>query len=51
GEIEEVGEAVRGAVGAQQPPEYDRDAVVRLALTYALSEEAPEYFDALVERS
>ena len=51
GEIEDIGEAVREAVGAERPPEYDRDAVVRLALTYALSEEAPAYFDALVERS
>jgi hypothetical protein len=47
GEIEEVGEALREAVGARRPPEYDRDAVVRLALTYALSEEAPAYFEEL----
>jgi hypothetical protein len=51
GEIEEVGEAVRGALGAQEPPEYDRDALVRLALTYALHEEAPEYFERLAGRS
>ena len=51
GGIEEVGEAVREAVGAERPPEYDRDAVVRLALTYALSEEAPAYFEELVEHS
>jgi hypothetical protein len=47
GEIDEVGEALREAVGARQPPEYDRDAVVRLALTYALSEETPAYFEEL----
>jgi hypothetical protein len=50
GEIDDVGEAVREGVGAEAPPEYDRDAVVRLALTYALREEAPAYFDELVGR-
>ncbi|MFP4188455.1 MAG: hypothetical protein ACLFR5_03495 [Halobacteriales archaeon] len=47
GEIDAVGEALRDALGAPEPPEYDRDAVVRLALTYALSEEAPAYLEEL----
>jgi len=51
GEIDDVGEAIRDGVGTEKPPEYDRDAVVRLALTYALRETAPEYFDELVERA
>jgi len=51
GEIEEVGGALCDALGAREPPEYDRDAVVRLALTYALRETAPEYFEELAERT
>jgi hypothetical protein len=49
GEIEDVGDAVRGKLGATEPPEYDRDAVVRLALTYALRDAAPEYFEELAD--
>lgn len=51
GEIEDVGDAVREELGATEPPEYDRDAVVRLALTYALRDAAPEYFEELAERA
>jgi hypothetical protein len=51
GEIYDVGEAIRDGIGTERPPEYDRDAVVRLALTYAIRETAPDYFDELVERA
>ncbi len=51
GEIEDVGGALCEAVGAREPPKYDRDTVVRLALTYALRETAPEYFEELAQEA
>jgi hypothetical protein len=50
-ELDDVGGAIADELGAPAPPEYDRDAVVRLAVAYALSEAAPEYFDHLAERA
>jgi len=49
-ELDEVGGAIADGLGAPAPPEYDRDAVVRLAVAYALRETAPEYFEKLAER-
>ena len=51
GELDEVGGAIADGLGAPAPPEYDRDAVVRLAVAYALEDAAPEYFGALAERA
>lgn len=51
GELEAVGDAVADALGAQEPPEYSRDSVVRLAVAYALRETAPGYFEKLAERA
>lgn len=51
GEIEDVGGELRDLLGAPEPPKYDRDAVLRLALTYALRETAPEYFEELAENA
>ncbi|MDZ7687255.1 MAG: hypothetical protein U5J64_00790 [Halobacteriales archaeon] len=48
-ELDEIGDAVADALGAPAPPEYDRDAVVRLAVAYALNETAPGYFEVLAE--
>lgn len=48
-ELDDVGGAIADELGAPAPPGYDRDAVVRLAVAYALSEAAPEYFDVLAE--
>jgi len=49
GELERVGRAIRGELGAPEPPEYDQDAVIRLALTYAVSQTAPDYFKVLAD--
>lgn len=49
-ELDEVGGAIADELGAPAPPEYDRDAVVRLAVAYALRDTAPEYFEKLAER-
>lgn len=49
GELDDVGGAIADGLGAPAPPEYDRDAVVRLAVAYALNETAPEYFELLTE--
>ena len=49
GELEEVGCSIAEELGAPEPPVYDRDAVVRLAVAYALSETAPDYFGVLSE--
>jgi len=51
GELDDVGGAIADELGAPEPPEYDRDAVVRLAVAYALKDVAPEYFDHLAERA
>jgi len=51
GELEEVGGAIREELNAPEPPEYDQDAVVRLALTYAVNETAPGYFEVLANGS
>jgi len=48
-ELESLGEAIREELGAPEPPEYDQDSVVRLALTYAVSETAPGYFEVLAD--
>ncbi len=50
GELDAVGKAIAEEFGAPEPPEYDRDAVARLAVAYALRETAPEYFEVLAER-
>jgi hypothetical protein len=47
GELDDVGGAIADELGAPAPPEYDRDAVVRLAVAYALKDVAPEYFEEL----
>lgn len=49
GELDDVGEAIAEGLGAPAPPEYDRDAVVRLAVAYALEDAAHEYFELLTE--
>lgn len=51
GELDDVGGAIADELGAPAPPEYDRDALVRLAVAYALEDAAPEYFGALAERA
>ncbi len=51
GELDEVGGAIADELGAPAPPGYDRDAVVRLAVAYALRDTAPEYFEKLAERA
>jgi hypothetical protein len=51
GELDDVGGAIADGLGAPAPPEYDRDAVVRLAVAYALEDVAPEYFGALAEQA
>jgi hypothetical protein len=49
-ELEDVGGSIAEELGAPEPPVYDRDAVVRLAVAYALKETAPEYFKLLANR-
>jgi hypothetical protein len=51
GELDDVGGAIADGLGAPAPPEYDRDALVRLAVAYALEDAAPEYFGALAEHA
>ena len=50
GELEDVGGSIAEELGAPEPPVYDRDAVVRLAVAYALKEAAPGYFKLLADR-